>query len=226
MAWVPVPNRHDGDGYTTLVSRKNGAAIYGAWMVILQVASRCDPRGTLLRAPQKPHDAASIARITRLPQSDIQAALDICTKEVEWLEAVDVKSFPQEGAVPPHEDAVIPHDADQEGKGTELNGKNRNEPHDPHGGVAFVFLKDEKFKAAWGEWKKTRMGMGKKPADWKVMFQKQMDWLEQYSPDVATEILNKTMRQGWTGLFPPDQKSTPPIPEPKQIQESIAVKLL
>lgn len=125
MAWVPVPNRHDGDGYTTLVSRKNGAAIYGAWMVILQVASRCDPRGTLLRAPQKPHDAASIARITRLPEADIQAALDACTTETQWLEVEDIPTIPQEGAVKPQEDAPIPQGGAQEGNGkngTELNG--------------------------------------------------------------------------------------------------------
>lgn len=127
MAWVPVPNRHDGDGYTTLVSRKNGAALYGAWIVILQVASRCDPRGTLLRAPQKPHDAASISRITRIPESDIQSALDICTNETQWLEVESIATVPQEGAEKPQEGAGFPQAGDEEWNRIEWNGKNRTE---------------------------------------------------------------------------------------------------
>lgn len=49
MDWLPVPNRHDGSGFTLLLDHPNGMAHYGAWHLILQVASKCEPRGTLLR---------------------------------------------------------------------------------------------------------------------------------------------------------------------------------
>jgi len=49
MRWVPFPNSHDGDGYTELVEHKNGPAHLGCWVAIVQVASKCDTRGTLLR---------------------------------------------------------------------------------------------------------------------------------------------------------------------------------
>ena len=45
MRWVPFPNTHDGDGYTQLVSGEEGAAMLGAWVACVQVASKCDPRG-------------------------------------------------------------------------------------------------------------------------------------------------------------------------------------
>lgn len=48
-AWVPVPNKHDNDGYTQLVDHEHGTAHFGCWVATLQVASRCHPRGTLVR---------------------------------------------------------------------------------------------------------------------------------------------------------------------------------
>ncbi len=42
LNWVPIPNRMDGDGYTELVDHPNGAAHLGAWIAIVQVASRCE----------------------------------------------------------------------------------------------------------------------------------------------------------------------------------------
>lgn len=41
MEWVPLPNRQDGDGYTTLLDHPNGAAHFGAWCALVQVAARC-----------------------------------------------------------------------------------------------------------------------------------------------------------------------------------------
>jgi hypothetical protein len=39
MAWVPVPNKQDGDGYTELLDHVNGAAHLGAWIAIVELAS-------------------------------------------------------------------------------------------------------------------------------------------------------------------------------------------
>jgi len=89
MTWIPVPNKHDGDGYTELVDHENGAAHLGCWLAILQVASKCHPRGTLLRNGDRPHDSRSISRITRLPQSLIEESLDrLVSEDVGWMEVV------------------------------------------------------------------------------------------------------------------------------------------
>lgn len=88
LAWVPFPNKHDGDGYTELLDHEEGAAHYGCWCAIVQVASKCDPRGTLLRDGARPHDAASLARMTRIPEEVMKRAIARLLIPVRWLEVV------------------------------------------------------------------------------------------------------------------------------------------
>src|ERR1700684_3855635 len=76
MQWIPITNKQDGDGYIQVVEGKNGAEMLGGWLAILQVASKCRTRGTLLRSSGHPHDAASISAMSRLPADSIQNALD------------------------------------------------------------------------------------------------------------------------------------------------------
>jgi len=88
--WVPIPNKQDGDGYTVLVEHKNGAAHLGAWLSIVQIASKCDPRGTLVRDNGKPHDAATLARMSRLPVKIYEEVLPrLIDDEIGWLEIID-----------------------------------------------------------------------------------------------------------------------------------------
>ena len=67
LDWVPMSNRHDGDGYTELMDHPNGAAHFGAWCAMVEVASRCAARGLLSRDTGAPHDALTLARMTRIP---------------------------------------------------------------------------------------------------------------------------------------------------------------
>lgn len=124
MQWLPLPNRHDSDGYTSLIDRKNGAAIYGAWVAILQVASRCAPRGSLVRDGDRPHDAQSLARMTRIPVTIIEEALTICSVECKWLEINGCDDGATEPAPSPRFSAPSSHPTDEEGKGREgIEGK-------------------------------------------------------------------------------------------------------
>lgn len=121
MSWIPIPNNHDGDGYTQVMAEKNGLELFGAWIVIVQTASKCGntagTRGALIRGNGKPHDAASISRISRAPENKIQAALDYFSTALDWLIIRFKDEIPQEGAAISHEDAVIPPEpALKEGK--------------------------------------------------------------------------------------------------------------
>lgn len=95
LDWVPIPNKHDGDGFTDLITRRNGAAIFGAWVLMLQVASKCEPRGTLVRqvagSAAVPHTPESLSRMTRCPVTVIRDAINCCT-EIGWIEAVEEQS--------------------------------------------------------------------------------------------------------------------------------------
>ena len=90
LSWVPVPNKHDGEGYKTIMSEPDGLEIYGCWHLILQVASKCNPRGTLVRADGTPHTAKSIAVKTSCVNAKaVQRALDFCASaDVAWIDVV------------------------------------------------------------------------------------------------------------------------------------------
>lgn len=90
MSWVAVPNKLDGDGFSTLLDHPNGAAHYGAWMVILLVASKCEPRWVLTRDGKRAHDSISLSRISGIPKEIFDELLPRLTEnEVGWLETVD-----------------------------------------------------------------------------------------------------------------------------------------
>jgi hypothetical protein len=91
MEFVLVPNKHDGDGFRTLISKPRGTALFGAWVLILQVASKCDPRGTLVRSDGTPHTPETIARMTGSDTKLIKAALDILIHpEIGWIEDAEL----------------------------------------------------------------------------------------------------------------------------------------
>ena len=132
--FVCVPNKQDGDGYTELLDHPNGAAHYGAWMAIVLAASKCETRGRLMRDIGVPHDAKSLARMSRVPLSILNEAMPrllaigwltvetFATKE-DAERRQEVPSTTAEGAV------VLPINCPEwngmegtEQNGTELNG--------------------------------------------------------------------------------------------------------
>lgn len=91
MTWVPVPTKQDGDGYCTLVNHPNGAAHLGCWLAILEIAAKCEPRGTLLRDSRRnvPHTPQSLAVISRLPARLFEEVIPrLLEPEIGWLEEV------------------------------------------------------------------------------------------------------------------------------------------
>lgn len=143
MDWVPLPNKHDGDGYTELLSHPDGAAHFGAWVAIVQVASKCKPRGTLVRSipqegagipqapaeggrtPLRPHDSTSLSRITRIPAKVFDAVIPRLI-QIGWLTSQMVVSstdtaIPQEGAGSSAQSRTRVRESDYgtEGNGTE-----------------------------------------------------------------------------------------------------------
>lgn len=133
MRWVPIPNKHDGDGYTELVSDPDGAALLGCWLVIVQVASKCRTRGTLLRDNGTPHTATSISRQSRLPEAMIQKCLDkASSSEIGWIEVLE--AVDQEDIAGGCRDSVrrVPSSGMQptiEGNGMEEKGREGNGAH-------------------------------------------------------------------------------------------------
>ncbi len=87
LAWVSIPNKHDGKSYRRLMRREGGPAMYGAWILIVQVASTCPKRGVLADS-DGPLTAEDIAVKTDAPTELIEVALKVlCSPEIRWMEA-------------------------------------------------------------------------------------------------------------------------------------------
>ncbi len=65
--WVSMPNRHDGLRYSRMVKHKDGAELFAAWILIVEVASKCERRGVLAHSDGSPMTADDLAEITRAP---------------------------------------------------------------------------------------------------------------------------------------------------------------
>ena len=100
-SWVAMPNRHDTLGFRTLISRPNGVALYGAWCILVQVASRCNPHGTLVCNNGLPYTARSLSLKTGLSETLISECFDVLREpEIDWLETQEGAALPKNrGAV-------------------------------------------------------------------------------------------------------------------------------
>ena len=128
MQWVPIPNKHDGDGYTELIGQKDGPLLYACWITILQVASRCNPRGTLVRGTNTPHSAETLSRMTRIPEKVYEKAIPVLL-DIGWLERISIDDTglrqalqePDRSLIGAHQEGV-PH-----GTGARLEGREGRE---------------------------------------------------------------------------------------------------
>ncbi len=126
MRWVPVPNKHDSDGYTELLSSPNGPENFCAWVLLLEVASKCNPRGTLLRDNGNPHTPESLARMTHTKPELFSTAIPVLI-QIGWLEEVkDISHNPAPSCeiVP---SISHPTDYGMEWNGMEEKGKEEKE---------------------------------------------------------------------------------------------------
>lgn len=135
LRWVAVPNTFDGEKYSELMTDTKAAVLFSAWILLLEVASRCHPRGSLVRADGTPHDSRSLSLKTRAPQSWFDLALPYFTAS-RWLirEATEEEQFAHPGTQtdngltgdrhPPAKNTSDKEGEGKEGKeGMEENGK-------------------------------------------------------------------------------------------------------
>lgn len=106
LAWVRIPNKHDGGAYCDLLDHPDGTGHLGAWLLIVQVASKMPCRGLLVDERGRSLDAKDIARRTRGDWEVIQDAIPRLV-EIGWLQVVDIEEDTQ--AHPACRDGVLAH---------------------------------------------------------------------------------------------------------------------
>lgn len=89
--YLLIPNSHDGSRYCKLTLHENFPEIFGIWIGILQVASKCKTRGVLesKHGPLTPEDISNICRIRDADK--VSAAIDVLSsKEIGWIIKVPI----------------------------------------------------------------------------------------------------------------------------------------
>ena len=203
LGWVPIPNGHDSVAYSRLMDRKDGAEIFAAWILLIQVASKCAERGVLKSSDGRPYDATEIGVKTRAPERIFVKALPyLCS--VGWItsDQTSAESADTSG-----------ESADTSGESADIAGANRIEKKriekktpNPLEGVFPKNLISEKFKKAWSEWVAHRVEI-KKPLK-PTQIAKQLKRLSDLGEAGAIEALEHTMENGWQGIRQPHQEES------------------
>ena len=212
LAWVPMPNSHDSVAYSRLMNRKDGPEIFAAWILLVQLASKCAERGVLKSSDGRPYDAEEIAVKTRAPEKIFVKALPhLCS--LGWI----ISDLPL--AESPD---VSGESADTSADNGRLAALNRIEgnriekktpiPQDKLGADFPDNLNTDSFKKVWSEWEQHRTEIRKplKPTQIKM----QLKSLSKMGLKKAIEALNHTMVMGWQGIREPEPDD-PRRPKPK-----------
>ncbi len=77
LSWVAVPNKHDGKGYGRLMAQADGLALFGAWCLLVQVASRCPVIG-------RPSDQAPLGLWRGVMRERFAAGRDAAAYGQRW----------------------------------------------------------------------------------------------------------------------------------------------
>lgn len=91
LPWISVPTKQDGKGRRRLVRLPNGAALFGAWVAMTQVAAKCPTRG-VLADEEGPLDANDLEMITDIPAELFDELFHVLTsvdQKIGWLEQID-----------------------------------------------------------------------------------------------------------------------------------------
>lgn len=131
LSWVPIPNRHDGECYSLIMAHPRSSEIFTAWILMLQVASRCHPRGILVRDNGNAHTAETLAIKTRGKREWFELALEFLIAETDWLQVSDIADEAPERHPGDIEVTSWCDRGDEEQKGTEWNGMEEREASPP-----------------------------------------------------------------------------------------------
>ena len=84
LSWVAMPTRHDSRGYRKLIRSKDGVQHFACWVALVQVAARCEVRGTLASDSGVALTTEDFEAMTDIPSELFDAAIPILCA-IGWL---------------------------------------------------------------------------------------------------------------------------------------------
>ena len=198
MQWLPLPIKLSGSGYSYMMTQKDGPAIFGCFVAMLELAGRCEPRGTLLRGAGIPHSPRTIAAVIRHPEKLVERTLLICTSEMcDWVVAEFIENsqenkqpaeIPQEGA------GKVRYSRGQDITGQDITGHNRRGQD--------IAARGADFARSWDGFVEMRKKI-KKPLTERAI-DITLSTLEKLAPrDTLKQaaILDQSTQRDWQGVF-------------------------
>ena len=211
LQWVPIPNKHDGKGFKRIMRMKDGPMIYAAWILLVQVASKCKSRGTLsdYDGPLTPED---LELKTEMPSKYFTAAFTpLC--DVGWLEVEKTAESPVSTAESPVSTAESPVSTAESGnegrkegmEGNRRNGRNGREGSSPDflgivQNMNFGILATDEFKVFFQKWILLRAKGKKVKTGWTEFFQGQVDMMNRWGYATAINSISLAVTNQWDGI--------------------------
>lgn len=199
MQWIPLPIKLSGSGYSYMMTTKEGPAIFGCFIAILELAGRCEPRGTLLRGAGIPHSSRSIAAVIRQPEKLVEMTLVLCTSEMcDWFVAEECgnSSENEEPAKNPQEGA---------GKVRYRTGQDRTRNRITRQDITGqdVAARGAEFEKAWSGFLEMRKKIRKPTTERaETLILSELEKLAPGDFILQSKILDQSTVKSWQGVFP------------------------
>lgn len=122
LSWVRLNNKMDGLAFKLLAKRPDGAEVFCAWVLMLELASKATPRGDLSHN-NLPLSPGEMGEITGFPGDMFERALlFLCSPKIAWIERIS--PLPGEMGENPETPGNHPENLPlKEGKKEEKEGK-------------------------------------------------------------------------------------------------------
>ena len=137
LSWVSVPLRHDTSGFRRLMKQPDGAAMYGAYLMMVEVSGKLprSMRGWLVSREGVALDAESLSLKTGAPEELFQKTLEfLSTKNQGWIELDEfcLSTLPARPEILPPPDRTGPdrtlHNRTNTGTGCAVDPVGENPP--------------------------------------------------------------------------------------------------
>lgn len=94
LGWVPIPNRFGGDHYLAIMAHRDAPVIFTGFILMVELASHCVPRGTLIRSNGQPHTPQTMSVKCHCPATWFVTALSYLEQHTDWLVVTHVADGP------------------------------------------------------------------------------------------------------------------------------------
>jgi hypothetical protein len=128
LAWVPVPNKHDGRRFREVSMLDPSGGTFAAFILMVEIASKCKHRGDLVDSDGTGLTPFDLQLMTGYPETMFENAIKILSNQrIGWIEMVEQYQSDGSAVVSDYQRGVPEQNRTEQNR-TEENGTERNVP--------------------------------------------------------------------------------------------------